>query len=70
MTSDIHSAIQLQLKNIIFQVESESSCNDLSSLKDRFRLEILVVSRVPNVGFDPADVLTTTEAPFLQALHM
>ena len=59
----------MQLRNSIFQVQSESSCKYLSSLKDGLRLEILVVSRVSDVGLDPADVLTATEAPLLQTLH-
>ena len=41
----------------------------LSSLKDRLRLQILVMSRVLDVGLDPADVLTSTESPLLQTLN-
>jgi len=47
----------------------KNSDTDLSSLKDCLWFQVLVMSRVLDVRLDPADVLTTPESPFLQALY-
>ena len=41
----------------------------LCSLKHRFGFQIFIMARILQVGLDPADVFTASEAPFLQTLN-
>jgi len=42
---------------------------NLGSLEDGLWFKVLVMSRVLNVRFDPADILTASKTPLLQTLH-